>query len=377
MPPASPRRSPLPPAHTIATTRAAAHACASSAASAGKRRAREDHASGRRLQHRRDLDVGLGADELAAGLDDDHRAVIEIADALIGFLARLGDLEPDDLAREVVGPKRGGRLVEVEDVDSAHAGDLGEVVVDGDERAAGVDGEPHELLVDVRGVGVVGLEHRHGVLGGKRREQVETAAAARATRVVGRVGERLQLGEHEARHAKRARQEAETAQLDEAPVDDGARVEQHDALVGGHELGRRETRKHRREVAALGQRGAHEQVRDDEHEQHGRRGGEPRRLEETERPRCEKRDEQADDEAGGRQQQIGRRRVDDAGLGALPECRELSADDAAEDVPDRSPENDQEKDDVVAGKTEFCLPVDETCRRVPSHETARHQHRRG
>ena len=53
----------------------------------------EDHAAGDRLEHARHGHVDLGVDRLGAALDDDHRPVVEVADALAGVLAGLDDAD--------------------------------------------------------------------------------------------------------------------------------------------------------------------------------------------------------------------------------------------------------------------------------------------
>ena len=59
----------------------------------------EDHPPGDGLEDARDRDVDVAVDEPRAALDDDHRAVVEEADALAGLLALLDDPDAQLLAR--------------------------------------------------------------------------------------------------------------------------------------------------------------------------------------------------------------------------------------------------------------------------------------
>src|ERR1044071_8552153 len=77
-------------AHGSATC--AVHALLGAAVLAGLLpEAAEDHLAGRRLQHARHGDVGVAADEFPGVVHDDHRAVVEIRDALVILLAFLQD----------------------------------------------------------------------------------------------------------------------------------------------------------------------------------------------------------------------------------------------------------------------------------------------
>ena len=60
----------------------------------------------------------LLADAVAGPLDDDHRAVVEVADRLAGLLARLGQQDGDLVARDDRRAQREGERVQVHDPDA-------------------------------------------------------------------------------------------------------------------------------------------------------------------------------------------------------------------------------------------------------------------
>ena len=73
-------------------------------------------------------------DEPGAALDDDHRPVIEEADALAGLLALLDHLDPELLAGQDGGLHGVGQRVDVQDPHALELGDPVQVVVVGQDR---------------------------------------------------------------------------------------------------------------------------------------------------------------------------------------------------------------------------------------------------
>ena len=53
----------------------------------------EDHSAGASLQHARHCNLHIFPDVRAASFDDDHRAIVEVADSLAVFFARLHDFD--------------------------------------------------------------------------------------------------------------------------------------------------------------------------------------------------------------------------------------------------------------------------------------------
>src|SRR5215470_10302486 len=196
--------------------------------------AAEDHLAGRRLQHARDDDVDRLADHLARVVDDDHRPIVKIGDALVVLLAFFQDEHLHDLARQDHGLQRVRELVDVQHVYAAQLGDLVQVEVVRDDLALQRARQLDELeihLAHVREV-EVGNQHVHARHLLDLLQDVEPAAAAVALERVRRVGDELQLLQHELRNHERAVEEAGFADVGNAAVDDDAGNENLVAVLG-------------------------------------------------------------------------------------------------------------------------------------------------
>ena len=158
-------------------------------------------------------DVEVLVDVPRAALDDDHRAVVEEADALAGLLALLDDPDPQLLAGQDGRLHRVGQRVDVHDADALQLGDAVEVEVVGEDHAgSALAGERDELGVDLGDSGDVVLDDldRRARLLLHAVEDLEAAAAAVAAQRVRAVGDVLELVEHEPRHHERPEDEART-----------------------------------------------------------------------------------------------------------------------------------------------------------------------
>ena len=177
----------------------------------------------------------LAVDRLRAALDHDHRAVVEIADALARILARLDDPDPQVLARQERGLHGVCQRVDVQHADALQVGDAIQVQVvrehgapvllrQGDELGVDLRGARH-VLVDDLDRGRRGLAHSG--------QDLEAASPAGAAQGIGAVREPLDLVEDEARHLQDAEQEPGIGDVRDPPVDDRAGVHQ-DARHAGH-----------------------------------------------------------------------------------------------------------------------------------------------
>ena len=137
-----------PARHRLARLRTAADGLRRPAADAGLDVAAEDHLAGGRLQHAGDDDVDGLADHLARVVDDDHRPVVEIGDALVVFLAFLEDEHLHDLAGQDHRLERVGELVDVQHVDAAQLRDLVQVEVVGDDLSLQRARQLDQLQID-------------------------------------------------------------------------------------------------------------------------------------------------------------------------------------------------------------------------------------
>src|SRR5690606_32350136 len=161
-------------------------------------------------------------------LDDDQRTVIEEADALAGFPTRLDDLDLQLLTGDHRWAQRLGKGIDVDHLDALYPGDPLEVLVAGEDAIVRERGQADQLVVDRRLLIDIDFdEFQLGeLLAPQALQRVEAAPATHLARGVGRIGDALQLAQHEAGHGKRHRHDPGAHQLDDAPVDDHAGVEQ-------------------------------------------------------------------------------------------------------------------------------------------------------
>src|SRR5262245_8268193 len=97
-------------------------------------------------------------------------------------------------------------------------------------------------------------------------EHVEAALAPVALEGIGRVGDLLELPQHELRDDQGALEEARLAEIHDAPVDDDGRVEDLEGLAPSCRL-REELRRHVLELVALGESYRGSQIREEQTEE--------------------------------------------------------------------------------------------------------------
>src|SRR5262249_13025428 len=165
-------------------------------------------------------------------IDYHHGAVIEICDALVVLLALFENEDAHGLAGQHDRLERVGEFVDVEHLDAVKLRDLVEVEVVGDHLAVVDLGELDQLHIDLAHVGKIffddlHVEVRHLL---NALEDVETAASAIALHRIGRVGDELQLAQHELRDHDDAIEEARLRDIGDAAVDDDRRIENLERL---------------------------------------------------------------------------------------------------------------------------------------------------
>src|SRR5262245_2506433 len=165
----------------------------------------EDHSPGGCLQDAGHGDADFGANGAASLLDDDHRAVVEIADALTDLVALFDDSYRQVLAGERHELEGVGQLVQVDDVHALQLANLVQVEVVGDDASADGLGQNDQALVHLRHfaeLGQVGLVHVQINLrvGLHAFEDVQAPSSAVPLDLVSAVGNALQLLEYKARH---------------------------------------------------------------------------------------------------------------------------------------------------------------------------------
>src|SRR5947208_2076233 len=224
----APNRLPTPPAGMTATTLG----IGALRRRHGRRRclvarAREDHSARRRLQHARHDHVERPADVSPALLDDDHRAVVEVPNALTRLLALAENLDGHRLAGEHYWLHCARQLVDVQHGHAAGLRQLGEVVVVRDDLALARPCELEELPIHLFDADDLDLRNLDPEPGDplEPAEHLEPAAAATALERVRRVGDPLELTQHKAGNDQGTIEEPRPADVGDPPVDDGRGIE--------------------------------------------------------------------------------------------------------------------------------------------------------
>src|SRR5205085_861488 len=128
---------------------------------------------------------------IAAPLDDDHRAVVEIAHALTWFFTRLDHADLDILSRQEDRLKGVGQVVQIDDPNTVQPRDFVEVVVVGNNLPIQMLYQEHQLQIDrlagkfgkltIKNLDVGFLVAAHSI------ENVQASAAPRSFEPVGAV----------------------------------------------------------------------------------------------------------------------------------------------------------------------------------------------
>src|SRR6516225_3413440 len=125
--------------------------------------ATKNHLASRRLQHAGHNHVNGLADHLPCIINHDHRAVIQIRNALVVLFAFLQDEYLEDFAGQHDRLQGIRQLVDVEDVNAPELGDLVQIEIVRDDLALQSAGELDQLQIDLANLGKVnvGDGHRH------------------------------------------------------------------------------------------------------------------------------------------------------------------------------------------------------------------------
>ena len=155
-----------------------------------------------------------------------HGAVVEVADALVCFLAVAGNLEQQLIAGPHLGAQGDDQLTEVEHLEGLHLSHLGQVVVGGQQGAAGIGGEQQQLVVDPLALVAGAVHHQAPAIDlPQLAEQLEAAPAPAALLAIGRIGQGLELIDHALGDDHLALQQARIQQAADAAINDHAGVE--------------------------------------------------------------------------------------------------------------------------------------------------------
>ena len=205
----------------------------------------KDHLAAGGLEDAGDGDFDGTTDGASSMIDDDHGAVIEIADTLVVLLALFQDHDLHFFARQKDGAKSVGKIVDVEHLDVVNLGDFVEVEVIGDDARIPFAGQLQQLEIDLAdGRKIVG-DNLHLKAGNRLHtlEYVESAAAPLTARGIRGVGDQLQLMQNKLRNHEQAVEKTCLGDVCDAPVDDDGSIENADGCArcffSGEEMAQR------------------------------------------------------------------------------------------------------------------------------------------
>ncbi len=187
----------------------------------------EDHFARRRLEDARDGRFDGLADHLTGIIDHDHRAVIEIGDTLIEFLALFQDEHLHRFARQINRLERIGEFIDVQNLDTAELRHLIQVEVVRNDLRVELFGEFDQLHVHFTQRRIVvfhELDRDPGHLLDPLKN-VEATAATIAFQRVSRVRHLLKFTQNEVRNDQDAIQESCFADICNPSIDDDAGIE--------------------------------------------------------------------------------------------------------------------------------------------------------
>src|SRR5580704_5571592 len=197
--------------------------------------AAENHFAGGSLVDGSDEDIHGAVDQSACAVHNHHGAVIEIGDALGGFLPFPQNKDAHGFAGKHGGLQGVGKLVDIQHRDILDAGNLVEIVIVGDNFGAGAPREFDELLVYARGAGDIVVQHPNFEAGHflHALQNFQAAAAALAFQGIRRIGDHLELVKDEAGQAERSIQKMRFANIDDTAVDEDTGVYELHQRGGG------------------------------------------------------------------------------------------------------------------------------------------------
>lgn len=193
---------------------------------------REEHGAGSGLIEPDEFDFDFLAEFFAGVVDNNHRAVAQIRDALMRVAADGDDFDLGALAGEILIAQRKRELIEVECVDMLGRCNFGEVVIVGEDETVIGFGEFHEAIVDGRAVELVvqdgGVEENYAL---ELAHRVEAGAGAETFLGVFAVGKELKLVGDAARDDNVVADETGFGNFNQARVHEGGGVNINFALL--------------------------------------------------------------------------------------------------------------------------------------------------
>jgi len=176
--------------------------------------------------------LDLLADVRLAIIDDDHRAIGQIADPLSLVAAFAHDLEMHHFTGNHRRLHQVRDLVQIYAFDILQPGHLGKVCIIGVQLGVQVARQADQLGVHTLFIGKITVMDAHFDLRVVLQpvQHLESAPAARTLDLVRRIRDLLQFQQHETRHHDQALDQLGLNQIRDASVDDDARIQQQQVV---------------------------------------------------------------------------------------------------------------------------------------------------
>src|SRR5436190_5612513 len=189
--------------------------------------ATENHFACRSLQHAGHRAIHGLADHLACIVDNDHRAVIQIGNALIEFLAFFKNEDLHGFAGQIDRLQRVSQFIDVEHFHAAQLSNLVQIEVIRHDLGFKFLGKLNELHVDFAHGRIVVLDKLDSDAGHllNALKNVEPAPSTIPLQGISGVRNLLQLPKNKMRNNKHAVEKSSLADIGDTPINDDACVE--------------------------------------------------------------------------------------------------------------------------------------------------------
>ena len=195
----------------------------------------EDHAACRAVDQLGHFHADLAVHIFLSRFHHHHRAVIQVADALIGIAPWLDDADGEFLAGDIDRAHGIGQRVDIQHVDALGVGDLIEIEVVGNQRGVELDRQRHQFGVHSDEIRRVVIDDFDGqiVVALQFVELGQPAPTAIAPQGIGRIGHAVQLAQHKTRDHQRPADEAGFGDFDDAAVNQDTGIQKQLAVGVG------------------------------------------------------------------------------------------------------------------------------------------------
>src|SRR5258708_5398594 len=196
----------------------------------------EDHLTRSCLQDAGNRHVDVLSDHASRVVNNHHRPVVQVSNALVVFLTLLEHEDTHDLAGQHDRLQGVRKFVDIEDRNASKLRDLVQVEIVGDDLRFDLFGKLDQFVIDLAHIREVSLANDYFVARSllllNPLKNVESATAAIAFDRVGTVGYLLKLAQHELRYHQHAGKKACLGDVGHPAIDDDRSIEDQGVSLG-------------------------------------------------------------------------------------------------------------------------------------------------